>query len=120
MINTVCFFEIPADDMDSLSEFYGQMFNWKFESIPGGFRYSHIDMGQELPKGGLTARQDAEHIPVNYVLVESIDASLEKAQQLGAKAVVSKKPVPGAGWFAVLHDPQGNRLGLWEKDEAAS
>jgi hypothetical protein len=56
---------------------------------------------------------------VNYVKVEAIEESLKKAEGLGAKIVVPKKPVPGAGWFAVLLDPQGNRLGLWEENPAA-
>ena len=119
MINTVCFFEVPADNPEALQEFYSKMFNWTFEKIPGDFRYYKINMGQDSPKGGLTARQDPEHTPVNYVKVESVDSSLAQAEKLGAKLVVPKKPVPGAGWFAVVHDPQGNRLGLWEEDPAA-
>jgi uncharacterized protein len=119
MLNTVCFFELPADDFEPLQRFYQELFNWTFEKVPGGFRYYKINMGQDTPKGGMTARQDPAHTPVNYVKVESVEKSLEKAQQLGAKLVVSRKPVPGAGWFAVLLDPQGNRLGLWEESPAA-
>ena len=120
MVNTVCFFEIPADDPESLQQFYGDMFGWTFEKIPGGFRYYKIHMTQEVPRGGLTARQDSKHTPVNYVKVESIPDGLAKAQKLGAKVVVTRKPVPGAGWYAVLLDPQGNRIGLWEDDPTAA
>lgn len=119
MINTVCFFEIPADDLESLQEFYREMFNWTFEKIPGGFRYYKIHMGQDIPKGGMTARQDSSHTPINYVKVESVETSAAQAQKLGATVVLPRNSVPGAGWFAVLLDPQGNRLGLWEEDPEA-
>ena len=119
MINTVCFFELPADDLDSLQDFYHQMFDWNFQKVPGDFRYYKIDMGQESVKGGMTARQDPQHTPVNYVKVGSARESIAKAVKLGAKVIVPQKPVPGAGWFAVLLDPQGNRIGLWEEDLSA-
>ena len=119
MINTVCFFELPADDLDSLQDFYHQMFDWNFQKVPGDFRYYKIDMGQDTVKGGMTARQDPQHTPVNYVKVGSARESIAKAVKLGAKVIVPQKPVPGAGWFAVLLDPQGNRIGLWEEDLSA-
>lgn len=120
MLNTPCFFEIPADDLEGLVKFYTEMFGWKIERVPGGFRYYHVDMGKESIKGGITARQDANHTTVNYVAVESIEGAIQKAVGLGAKAVVDKAAVPGAGWYAVVLDPQGNRLGFWQDDETAA
>lgn len=119
MLNTVCFFEIPGDNLEELQKFYTTMFGWTFEEVPGKFRYYKIHMGQDLPKGGLTARQDAQHTPVNYVKVEKLDERLAKAESLGATVEVPKKPVPGAGWFAVVRDPDNNRVGMWEEDPSA-
>ncbi len=85
MINTVCFFELPVDEFEPLQDFYNKLFNWTFEKVPGGFRYYKIHMGQDSPKGGMTARQDPTHTPVNYVKVEAIEESLKKAERLGAK-----------------------------------
>lgn len=119
MINTVCFFEVPVDDFGEVQKFYTDLFGWTFEKIPGAFRYYKIDMGSDNNKGGMTARQDPEHTPVNYVKVASVRDALEKAEKLGAKVVVPRKPVPGTGWFAVLHDPNGNRIGLWQEDSSA-
>ncbi len=118
-MNTTCFFEIPADDLDALMKFYGEMFGWKFEAVPGKFRYYSINQGDESMKGGITARQDAAHTPVNYVSVESVEAARDKAVGLGAKAVVAKDSVPGSGWYSVVLDPQGNRLGFWQEDPNA-
>ena len=118
-MNTVGFIEIPSDDLDALMKFYGDMFQWKFESVPGKFRYYSIDTGHETIKGGITARQDATHTTVSYVTVKSVEAATEKAVSLGAKVVVPKSAVTGVGWYSVLLDPQGNRLGLWQEDTSA-
>ncbi|MGB6064052.1 MAG: VOC family protein [Desulfomonilaceae bacterium] len=120
MMNTVCFFEVPVDDFSSAQKFYGELFGWNFEKIPGAFRYYKIDMGSDKIKGGMTARQDPTHTPVNYVKVESVQESVEKAEKLGAQVVVPRKPVAGTGWFAVLLDPNGNRIGLWQEDSSAA
>jgi uncharacterized protein len=119
MIDEFCFFEIPGDDLDKLQEFYGTMFDWSFEKAPGAFRYHVIHTPGNRLKGGLTARQDPEHALVNYVKVASAEESLAKAVKLGATVVVPRKPVPGIGWYAVIKDPEGNRLGLWEDDVQA-
>jgi predicted enzyme related to lactoylglutathione lyase len=49
-----------------------------------------------------------------------LDESVSKAKKLGASIIVSKKPVAGIGWYAVLNDPEGNRLGLWQDDPDAA
>ena len=56
---------------------------------------------------------------INYVNVESLDASVERAQKLGAKIMKGKSPVPGMGWFAMLIDPQGNPFAMWQSDSNA-
>ena len=118
-MNSLCFFEIPADDLESLRGFYQEMFNWSFEKMPGKYRYYRIVTPGDSPKGGLTARQDAQHTPVNYVKVESVDEAVAKAEKLGAKVGVPKSSVPGHGWYAIFIDPQGNRIGVWEDDANA-
>jgi len=95
MVDTVCFFELPVDDFDSAQSFYGELFEWTFEKIPGPFRYYKINTGSDAIKGGMTARQDPQHSPLNYVRVESVLESLEKAEKLGAKVIVSRRAVPG-------------------------
>jgi uncharacterized protein len=119
MINKLCFFEIPADDPEKLQHFYSDLFQWSFERGSSGFRYYRIHTGEESLKGGITARQDPEHTLINYVKVDSVDDSLSRAQSLGALVVIPKKSVPGIGWYAVVKDPEGNRLGLWQDDAEA-
>ncbi|MGC8659254.1 MAG: VOC family protein [Desulfomonilaceae bacterium] len=119
MLNTICFFEIPGDDPEKLQGFYREMFDWGFKKVSEDFRYYSIQTKSDTPKGGLTARQDEKHTPVFYVKVKSIVDAVGKAEGLGGQTQVPKRPVPGVGWYAVLLDPQGNRIGLWEDDANA-
>nr|AUN36778.1 hypothetical protein [uncultured bacterium] len=57
--------------------------------------------------------------PVNYLAVEQVDEFVRRAEQLGAKLIVPKRPVPGMGWFAQLTDTEGNVFAIWENDPHA-
>ncbi|MBM4327340.1 MAG: VOC family protein [Deltaproteobacteria bacterium] len=120
MANHVCHFEIPADDIKALEGFYGNVFGWTFERVPGEFEYHVLKTSEGNLSGGMMLRQDPHQGPVNYVCVESIDEALEKAHAGGATTVVAKSAVPQMGWFAVLHDPQKNPFGLWQEDPNAA
>lgn len=114
MAHTICHFEIPADDPEALKGFYEKLFGWTIEKFPGPMEYWMIDTGGE-PGGGMMARQMPEQMPVNYVLVESVDEYAKNAEHLGGQVVVPKTAVGDMGWFAMLVDPQGNPVGIFEE-----
>jgi uncharacterized protein len=116
--NRIVHFEIPADQPEALTRFYSGLFGWKFQKAPiPGPEYWLCDTGSDLPgiNGAVMQRQHAQQPWMNYVDVESIDAVIEKATQLGAKVALPRTPVPGAGAVAAIVDPQGNICGLWEQ-----
>ena len=118
-MNQICYFEIPADDTGRAQKFYGDLFGWKFtEQTMGDTPYWSIDTGGGVP-GGMMQRQKAGQPPLNYVLVADLGASLDKAKAMGAEASVGKTTLPGMGYFAIISDPEGNPLGLWQADENA-
>jgi uncharacterized protein len=50
------------------------------------------------------------HIPsywMPYFWVEKVDASAEKARQLGGKVMVPPQDIPKVGRFAIVSDAQG-------------
>jgi uncharacterized protein len=49
-----------------------------------------------------------------YVLVDDLAKSVEKAKSLGATIMKDKTEVKGMGAFAIITDPVGAMLGLWE------
>jgi predicted enzyme related to lactoylglutathione lyase len=128
--NFVAHFEIYADDPDKLGQFYTQLFDWDIQVMPGmDYRWIKTvdtdEKGHPMQAGGINGglmKRPAGYEGrawVNYVNVESLDASVEKAKKLGAKVMKERSAVSGMGWFAMLIDPQGNPFALWQADSNA-
>jgi uncharacterized protein len=108
--------EFTANDPAAAAKFYGELFGWPMEAAPQ-FDYYMFDAGQGV--GGGFPRASAEHgyrpgDVVVYVSTDDIEASLAKAQSLGATDLQPKMEIPGMGWMAFFRDPTGNRVGLWK------
>lgn len=134
MDHTIVHFEIPADQPERAAKFYRELFGWEISKWEGsadqrdGFEYwivrtvptdEHGMPSRPGVNGGLMRRMYPEQAPVNYILVESVDDYVRRAEGLGAKVMMGKTPVPGMGWFAQLTDPEGNVLAIWETDSNA-
>ncbi|TWT42173.1 Glyoxalase-like domain protein [Phycisphaerae bacterium RAS1] len=116
--NRIVHFEIPAHQPTALTQFYGELFGWKFQKAPiPGPEYWLCDTGTDGPgiNGAIMQRQHAQQPWMNYVDVASIDTAVEKAVKLGAQVALPRTAVPGVGAYAAIIDPQGNLCGLWEQ-----
>ena len=128
--NQVAHFEIYADDPDRLGHFYTSLFDWSIERVPG-MDYGWIKTVETDAKGmpsqlgginGGILKRPAGYEGrswINYVNVESLEATVDRPQKLGATVMKGKSPVPGMGWFAMLTDPQGNPFAIWQSDSNA-
>jgi uncharacterized protein len=117
-MNRIVHFEIPANQPEVLTKFYGGLFGWKFQRAPlPGPEYWMCDTGSDGPgiNGAIMQRQDPKQPWMNYVDVASIDAALEQAAKLGATVALPKTPIGDLGAVAALIDPDGNICGLWER-----
>lgn len=130
MKNSVAHFEIYADDPDTLGKFYTSLFDWTMQPVPGmDYRFIKTvdtdEKGMPTQPGGINGgilKRPAGYAGkawINYVNVASLDSSVTRAQQLGAKVTKGRSAVPGMGWFAMLIDPQGNEFALWQSDSNA-
>jgi predicted enzyme related to lactoylglutathione lyase len=121
--HTIVHFEIPAEDLEKLKTFYSELFGWKIERVPGPMEYWIIETvpvderGNPVRpgvNGGMYKKEGAMSIPLNYISVESVDEYSEKIEALGGKIVAPKMEVPGIGWWALAHDPEGNPFAVFE------
>ncbi|MEO9363818.1 MAG: VOC family protein [Nitrososphaera sp.] len=122
---TIVHFEIPADNIERANKFYGSLFGWKMEKMPGSdpmeywmFRTTN-DKGEQVIGGGIMKRQMPDHGITNYIGVDSVERYAKKVQELGGKVKVPKTEVPGFGWFAVCTDSENNTFALWEANPQA-
>jgi predicted enzyme related to lactoylglutathione lyase len=122
MTASVTHFEILAQNLGSLADFYRQLFGWQIDKATG-VDYFHIQTGPaggNSLRGGLTYRALPQPRSwVHYVSVKSLDDAIERLLTLGGKIVREKTAVPKTAWYAIVEDPQGNIFGMWEADPKA-
>jgi len=110
--------EIITRDPEASEKFYTQLFGWtaeKMEMGPGA-SYTFLKSGDRPAAGLLSMPAEAGNAPttwMGYVTVPDLPAAVEKAKSLGAKICKDVTQIP-MGRFAVIGDPQGAALGLWE------
>ena len=71
---------------------------------------------QNLRKRPLTkiTKSDVPTSWVSYITVEGFDATVAKAQELGAHLCMPVTEIPGKGRFAGVAGPQGAAIAFWE------
>ena len=117
-------FQIPADDKERAKKFYGSVFGWKTNDVPGvdytGLITADTDENSNRPKepgainGGMMKRGGALKSPTVTITVEDIDKALEKVVKAGGKVAKEKDKVMDMGYVAWFEDTEGNVLGLWQ------
>jgi predicted enzyme related to lactoylglutathione lyase len=110
-------FEIPADDTAKGREFWGSLFDWKFEAFPGPFEY-HMTRISDQTGVAITNMEPGKRGIRAYFDVDDINAGAARVKELGGEAS-EPAPVPSMGWFAICKDTEGNDFGLWQNDPSA-
>ena len=112
-VHPVVHFEIGCTDRDGTAQFYSKLFGWKME--PAGPAVI-VETGTGGIGGHITSLgYQAFQYTMFYVEVENIEEMLQKAMALGGKTMVPPVRIP-TGTFAWMLDPEGNTIGLWQKD----
>lgn len=113
---SVCWNELASSDLASSEKFYSDLFGWNFESPPGMEGYKMASAGDMPVVGAMDKSEqcDGPALWISYIHVEDVAASLAKAVELGAEEMRGVTEVPGKGSFALINDPQGAILGMWQ------
>ena len=117
VVRTVVHFEIPADEVESLSRFYTDVFGWKFSKSPmPEMEYWLISTGptgKSVP-GGMYKKMHSSDGPRNFIQVDKIDDVIVAFKNAGGKELMGKQEVPNVGFTYIGTDPEGNVVGLHE------
>jgi predicted enzyme related to lactoylglutathione lyase len=110
-----CWIELATNDAAAAKSFYASVFGWKINDmpIPDGSVYTMLQVdGHDV--GALY--ENKEHPPAwnSYVNVTSVDESAQRAQESGANVIAQPFDVMDIGRMAVIADPQGASLCLWQ------
>jgi uncharacterized protein len=118
---TFCWVDLATTDPEGARTFYTGLFGWKAESAPGesGGMYAlmHLDgdevggiyeLDEERRKRGLPSHW------LSYVSVESADATVSRARELGAQVCGEPSESYAGARMAVVVDPAGASLAVWQ------
>lgn len=106
--------DIPVTDTARASAFYGALFGWNIEEYSGYEGYPMWQAPNKISGGGLAQREEGFTQPRSYVEVDSIDDTLAKVTENGGEVVEGKSPISETSWLAILRDPDGNVIGIYE------
>lgn len=116
-----CWIELATTDGGAAKQFYSGLFGWKTEDSPIGpdmvytmLRIGSMDVGAlyqmtkaDIARGGFPKW-------LSYVSVPNADDTANRARSLGAKVLKEPMDVFDVGRMALIQDPEGALLALWQ------
>jgi predicted enzyme related to lactoylglutathione lyase len=114
-----CWVDTGQPDPDAAVEFYSGLFGWEFEDrTPAGSpqRYLVATLRGRDVAAVASQSDQAPPRPVwkSYVWVDSADETAAKAKEAGGSVLAEPFDVGDAGRMAVIADPEGAVLCLWQ------
>lgn len=110
MSNAFVWFHNGSERPEDATRFYEELLGWKSAAGPGMTMFA----GATGPFAGIAPKEGAVAGWVPYVQVDDVDAATARAQRLGATLMQGRTKGP-AGDFAVVRDPGGAAIALWQK-----
>ncbi|HEV8470930.1 MAG TPA: VOC family protein [Candidatus Limnocylindria bacterium] len=103
--------EINTKESKKLQDFYSKLFDWHMDTNnPMGYAMVDTHAGKGIG-AGIGQSQNGRNFVTFYVDVTDLEATLKKAEGLGAKTVL-KPTQTGPVTVAMFADPEGNVIGL--------
>lgn len=119
---TFCWIELATTDQPAAKEFYTKLFGWSASDSPMGedafYTLLQLDGRNVGALYGMGAEEKGQ--PPHwrsYVSVASTDETAEKAQAAGGQLLMAPFDVMTFGRMAVVQDPTGAVVSLWEPKE---
>ena len=115
--------EVFGENPAALADFYHAVLGWTVTQAEG-VDYWRIaapsETGANAFAGGIARRP--EFMPkgwLPYARVDDIAACIAEAERRGGRLLRAATPVPRAGWYAVIADPEGNAFAVFQPDPKA-
>jgi predicted enzyme related to lactoylglutathione lyase len=114
---TFSWIDLATTDPGGAKRFYEGLFGWEHDDqpIPGdGGVYTMLRRDGKDVAALFQAQEGMPTAWSSYVTVESADSAAEKAAELGGTVMAEPFDVMDAGRMAVLQDPTGAVVSVWE------
>lgn len=107
-----CWIDLATSDLEVARRFYGTVFGWTFEDAGpeyGGYVTAHVD-GKPVA-GLMTHSIDRWN---TYLHTADVDATLARVTAAGGACCGGAMDIPAQGRMAMVSDPSGGVVGLWQ------
>ncbi|HEX7663187.1 MAG TPA: VOC family protein [Polyangiaceae bacterium] len=106
-----CWDSLGTSNVKSATDFYTKVYAWTVKEFAPGMPYFAAG---DLQIASFMEEPGAHPHWLTYVAVAKLGESRDRAEKLGAKILMPEIPVPGIGKFAVIADPTGAMIALFE------
>lgn len=118
-VGTIAWHDLTIGDAPRVRDFYAKVVGWE----PSGVKMGEYEDWSMRPKGSkegvagichsLGTNADLPKSWLCYVVVEDLEESLKAVAELGGEVLVPARSL-GDGEFAVIKDPEGGVIALYE------
>ncbi|QPS34121.1 VOC family protein [Brevibacterium casei] len=120
-----CWIDYVCQDFDGMKRFYEELFGWEIVDQGPDFGHYHIARKDGVDVAGFMRAMNMDDTPEpsmptawsTYLNTKNIDHTFKKAVNDGAHEVVGPMAVGPLGQMAVVVDPTGAPIGMWQADE---
>jgi predicted enzyme related to lactoylglutathione lyase len=103
--------ELQTSDVEGAKKFYSGLLGWSTEDFPSAeMPYTIVKAGEAMVGGIMTLPPQCAEAPPHwgvYITVDDVDASAQKATELGGTIMVPPMDIKDVGRFSLIRDPQG-------------
>ena len=118
--------ELATSDEQAALGFYSQLFGWEDEAqeLPEGMGFYHLQTQGGEHIAAISAQQPdeaAQGVPPHcntYLSVDDVDATTSLVKDAGGALLAEPFDVMDAGRMAVIQDPTGAIVSLWQANQA--
>jgi predicted enzyme related to lactoylglutathione lyase len=124
-MNPVVHFEMPAENMQRMTDFYTEVFGWQSQMM-GEEMGSYVVVttsetdDKDRPKmpgtinGGFYPKHEGKppYCPSFVIAVDDINESIKKIERANGKVLGDPVEIPGVGTYISFIDTEGNRLNI--------
>ncbi|KAB2909774.1 MAG: VOC family protein [Ignavibacteriales bacterium] len=105
--------ELPSTDLEKSKNFFNEVFGWELKEFGKGYMLWNSRQGTTI---GLRKVKDTVKgdTPVFHILVDDIEDTAKIVKKAGGSVFKEKAVIPVYGYYAVIQDLDGNKIGLYQ------
>ncbi len=127
-VGTPVWLDYGSNNISASREFYQELFDWQFEELgPDVNDYNLVHCGEALVGGlmDVSGQQCPKGGPIPsewgvFLAVNDLEARCAKAKAAGGQVVIEAMPVGDSGRWALVVDPTGAAVAMWQAKELDS